>query len=173
MPTPYFSIAALVLSLALPAASAAELSYYLPADGTYDPAIPTPASFLGFEVGDRHVRHDQLVAYLTELARLSDRLDVATTGTTYEGRPLTLLTVSSPANLARLEEIRQAEVRRALARLPDASPETRAAIEGLSSAIVNKILHAPITKLRESSRAGTVRSWLELVHELFALGRRT
>jgi glutamyl-tRNA reductase len=37
---------------------------------------------------------------------------------------------------------------------------------------VNKILHAPITKLRESSRAGAGRSWLELVHELFGLGRR-
>jgi glutamyl-tRNA reductase len=72
----------------------------------------------------------------------------------------------------RLEDIRQAEVRRALARLPDASAETRATIEALSSAIVNKILHAPITKLRESSRAGTGRSWLELVHELFGLGRR-
>jgi glutamyl-tRNA reductase len=72
----------------------------------------------------------------------------------------------------RLEEIRVGEVRRTLARLPDASPETRAAIEALSSAIVNKILHAPITKLRESSRAGGGRSWGDLVHELFGLGRR-
>jgi len=72
----------------------------------------------------------------------------------------------------RLEEIRLGEVRRTLARLPEASPETRAAIEALSSAIVNKILHAPITKLRESSRAGAGRSWLDLVHELFGLGRR-
>ena len=72
----------------------------------------------------------------------------------------------------RLEEIRLAEVRKTLARLPEASVETRAAIDALSSAIVNKILHAPITKLRESSRAGASRSWLELVHELFALGRR-
>ena len=44
--------------------------------------------------------------------------------------------------------------------------------EALSMGIVNKVLHAPITKLRESSRAGAGRSWLELVHELFALGRR-
>jgi glutamyl-tRNA reductase len=72
----------------------------------------------------------------------------------------------------RLEEIRLGEVRKTLARLPDASPETRAAIDALSTAMVNKILHAPITKLRESSRAGASRSWLELVHELFALGRR-
>ncbi|HEY2993308.1 MAG TPA: glutamyl-tRNA reductase [Methylomirabilota bacterium] len=73
---------------------------------------------------------------------------------------------------ARLEEIRLAEVKRTLARLPEATPETRAAIDALSSAMINKILHAPITKLRESSRAGASRSWLEAVHELFGLGRR-
>jgi glutamyl-tRNA reductase len=71
----------------------------------------------------------------------------------------------------RLEEIRAGEVRKTLARLPDASMETRQAIDALSSAIVNKILHAPISKLRESSRAGAHRSWLELVHELFGLRR--
>ncbi|OGL16654.1 MAG: glutamyl-tRNA reductase [Candidatus Rokubacteria bacterium RIFCSPLOWO2_12_FULL_71_22] len=72
----------------------------------------------------------------------------------------------------RLEEIRAGEVKKTLARLQGASPETREALEALSAAIVNKILHAPITKLRESSRAGASRSWLDLVHELFALGRK-
>jgi glutamyl-tRNA reductase len=73
----------------------------------------------------------------------------------------------------RLEDIRRAEVKRTLARLPDATPETRAAIEAMSASLINKILHAPITKLRESSRAGAHRSWLEVVHELFGLGRRS
>ena len=72
----------------------------------------------------------------------------------------------------RLEDIRLGEVQKALSRLPDPSPETRAAIEALSTAIVNKILHTPITKLRESSRSGSGRSWTELVHELFGLGRK-
>jgi glutamyl-tRNA reductase len=72
----------------------------------------------------------------------------------------------------RLEGIRDGELRKALARVPDASPETRAAMEALSTAIVNKILHAPITKLRESSRQGAGRSWTDLVHELFGLGRQ-
>jgi glutamyl-tRNA reductase len=72
----------------------------------------------------------------------------------------------------RLEGIRAGEVSKALARLPEASAETRAALEALSTAIVNKILHAPITKLRESSRAGAGRSWTELVHELFGLRPR-
>jgi glutamyl-tRNA reductase len=73
---------------------------------------------------------------------------------------------------ARLEEIRVGEVRKTLARLPDAGPQTRAAIDALSTAMMNKILHAPITKLRDLSRAGASRSWLELVHELFGLGRQ-
>ena len=72
----------------------------------------------------------------------------------------------------RLETIRAQEVAKTLARLGPAAPETREAIEALSNAIVNKILHAPITKLRESSRAGSGRSWTELVHELFGLGRK-
>ena len=72
----------------------------------------------------------------------------------------------------RLESIRLAELKRALARVPDAPPQTREAMEALSAAIVNKILHAPVTKLRESSRAGAGRSWTTLVQELFGLGQR-
>lgn len=71
----------------------------------------------------------------------------------------------------RLETIRQGEVDKALSSLPSADPATRKAIETLSQAIVNKILHAPIVKLRESSRHGHGRSWTEMVHELFGLGR--
>jgi glutamyl-tRNA reductase len=73
----------------------------------------------------------------------------------------------------RLEAIRAQEVAKTLGRLGDASPATRDAIEALSNAIVAKILHAPITKLRESSRDGAGRSWTELVHELFGLGRKS
>ncbi|MBI1845394.1 MAG: glutamyl-tRNA reductase [Candidatus Rokubacteria bacterium] len=72
----------------------------------------------------------------------------------------------------RLETIRVAEVRKALARLPGAPPETREALEAVSTAIINKVLHAPITKLRESSRAGAGRSWTDVVSELFGLGRK-
>ena len=73
----------------------------------------------------------------------------------------------------RLENIRLAELKRALGRVPDASAETREAMEALSTAIVNKILHAPVTKLRESSRAGAGMSWAARVQELFGLGRST
>ena len=76
--------------------------------------------------------------------------------------------MTTPTRTARLAEVDLPDFG-----TPDASPEQRAALEALSTGIVNKILHAPITKLRESSRAGVSRSVLELVHELFGLGRRT
>jgi len=72
----------------------------------------------------------------------------------------------------RAEAVRVTELCRALARLPAASKETREAMEAMSTAIVNKILHTPITKLRASCRAGMSRSSMDLVQELFGLGRR-
>ena len=72
----------------------------------------------------------------------------------------------------RLEAIRRGEVERAYGILPNADAQTRRAIEAMSQAIVNKILHAPTVKLRELSRGGHVRSWTEMVHELFGLGGR-
>src|SRR3990172_7236475 len=72
----------------------------------------------------------------------------------------------------KLESIRQAEVAKTLSRLPHAPEETRAAVEAMSNAIVNKILHTPITKLRQSSRSGHERSWVEAVQELFGLAPR-
>jgi glutamyl-tRNA reductase len=69
----------------------------------------------------------------------------------------------------KLEAIRRAEVDKALARLGGADEETRRVIEALSQSIVNKILHAPMVKLRDSSRAGHGHSWTELISELFGL----
>ncbi len=101
----------------------ADLSYYLPADVDYDPAIPTPAEVLGFEVGEWHVRHDQLVAYLERLAEGSERVRILETGRTHERRPLLMLTVSSPQNLGRLEEIREEHLKLSdpAAEMPDLS----------------------------------------------------
>lgn len=71
----------------------------------------------------------------------------------------------------RLEAIRRGELDKALARLPGASEETRQVLEALSQAIVNKVLHPPIEKLRDSSRAGHGRRWIEVVSEVFGLRR--
>ncbi|MEW9797764.1 M14 metallopeptidase family protein [Alteromonas sp. CYL-A6] len=83
---------------------------YLPADVTYDPAIPTPESVLGAQVGEWHVRHDQLVNYMYRLAEASDRVTIEETGRTHENRPLLLLTITAPQNRDKLESLRQKNV---------------------------------------------------------------
>lgn len=83
------------------------LNYYLPQDISYNPAIPTPKDVIGHEVGEWHVTHDKLVQYMTTLAQVSDRITLENRGTTFEGRPLLLLTVSSPENLANIDRIQR------------------------------------------------------------------
>jgi hypothetical protein len=103
-------VALLVAGLVTPATGAEPLSYYLPEGVGYDAAVPTPASVLGYQVGEQHVRPDQLVQYLTELAESSDRVKLEVQGRTHESRPLLLLTISAPQNLERLEELREAHL---------------------------------------------------------------
>jgi hypothetical protein len=87
-----------------------DLTYYLPSDVTYDQAIPTPKSVIGHEVGEWHITHDKLELYMRSLAEASDRITLEERGTTFEGRSLLLLIISSPANLNNLETIRQNHV---------------------------------------------------------------
>ena len=88
------------------ALSQADLSYFLPPAVTYNPAIPTPASIIGHEVGEWHISHDRLVNYMYALDKASDRISLEQTGLTYEKRPLLLLTITSPKNHQNIESIR-------------------------------------------------------------------
>ena len=80
--------------------------YFLPKNETYDKDIPTPEEVLGHAVGKWHVSHDKLSEYMRTLAASSNRIQIENRGGTYEDRPLLLLTISSPENLKRLDEIK-------------------------------------------------------------------
>ena len=83
------------------------LDYYLPDNVSYNQNIPTPAQIIGHEVGEWHVTHDKLLTYMYRLAEASDRISLENRGTTFEGRPIILLTITSPENHGNLETIRQ------------------------------------------------------------------
>ncbi|HCV95326.1 MAG TPA: peptidase M14, partial [Stenotrophomonas sp.] len=104
-------IAWLLGSLWLLAAPAfAQSAYFFPQGGDFDPSIPTPQQFLGYDIGSRYTRHDQLVAYFEELARHSDKIKVERIGSSYEGRPLLIATVTSAQNQQQLETLRRQHV---------------------------------------------------------------
>ena len=68
----------------------------------------------------------------------------------------------------RVEEIRQREVRRALGRLA-LGAENEAAVESLTRSIVNKILHAPVSRLRREAERDGGLVYLEAARGLFGL----
>jgi hypothetical protein len=124
--TTLLSLAALLV-LALPAegqrSSSAPLAWYFPEGARFAADIPSPEAFLGYEIGTVHTRHDQIVAYMKELARLSDRVAYQEIGITPGMRVMPVITLTSPGNHARLEALRTAH----LAAADPATPEAEVA----------------------------------------------
>ncbi len=71
--------------------------------------IPTPAEVLGFTPGDdrKLASWDQVVEYFGRLDQASDRVTFQTLGQTTMGKPFVMATISSPANLARLDDFKK------------------------------------------------------------------
>jgi len=102
---------ALVLGLVSLFTKAQDLSYYLPQDVSYNPAIPKPKDIIFHEVGEWHVTHDRLVNYMRAIATAApDRVKLETMGFTYESRPQVLLIITSKKNHDNLESIRQQHI---------------------------------------------------------------
>ncbi|HEX5965789.1 MAG TPA: M14 metallopeptidase family protein [Pyrinomonadaceae bacterium] len=72
-------------------------------------AIPTPAEVLGFVPGDdrKLASWKQIVEYFERLDAASDRVKFETLGQTSMNKPFVMATISSPANLAKLDEYKQ------------------------------------------------------------------
>jgi len=108
------------------------------------PASPTPESFFGVEMGADRVLHpwSRMVAYYRELERTSDRIKVVELGQSTEGRPFLALFISSPENLARLDEYRQMNARLADPRGVPQAELDRIVAEGKAVIVESFDLHS-------------------------------
>jgi hypothetical protein len=93
----------LILTAALATAQAQRFEYF--PGGTYDQGIPAPASVLGYEIGTYHTDYAGLERWLGAIQK-SERVRVMRYGASEEKRPLYLIVISSPANLAKLDAIK-------------------------------------------------------------------
>lgn len=73
----------------------------------FNTSIPSPEEFLGYGIGEHHTRHDLMVAYFMKLAETSDRASIYQYGATHEGRKLMMLTITTPENLANLDQLKE------------------------------------------------------------------
>jgi hypothetical protein len=108
------------------------------------PVVTTPASELGFGIGDDYhlASYTQLAGYWRKLDRESDRVSVVEYGVTSEQRPMLMAIVTSAANHAKLDRYKAIARRLALAEgLGD--DEARAlASEGRAIVWIDAGLHA-------------------------------
>ncbi len=73
-----------------------------------------------------------------------------------------------------VERLRQAEVERALARYRNGSEQDlRAALEGVTSALVNKLLHTPLVVLKDEANRTHGALYVDIVRRLFHLDDTT
>jgi len=98
---------ALVLCFSIQQLSAQDydLDYYLPKT-KYDNKIPTPESYLGYQVGEWHISHDQVIGYFKALAQASDRIEVTEYARSHEQRRLIYASITSKKNRSNIDEIK-------------------------------------------------------------------
>lgn len=72
-----------------------------------------PSQFLPYAWGEQFTAHHLVVDYFEHVAANSDKVKLQLYGYTNEKRPLMVAFISTPANLARLDDIRQNNLKRA------------------------------------------------------------
>ena len=136
---------------------AATLAGPAPLDGQ----VPTPAEHFGFDIGTagRLANWDDLTAYYARLARTSDRIALDTLGLTTRGRPFVMLTVTSPANHARLDELHGIQRRLADPRTVGDEDELQALLDAGRTVVM-------ITHAIHSTEVGSAQTAARLAHHL-------
>ncbi|MGH9928498.1 MAG: hypothetical protein ACREA9_04615, partial [Pyrinomonadaceae bacterium] len=107
-------VAVLISALFLPVLSSptsARLTFATSPQNRDAPAlghIPAPEEILGFVPGaDRKLASwDQVIRYFEELDKVSERVTFETLGQSTMGKPFVMATISTPENLARLDEFK-------------------------------------------------------------------
>jgi glutamyl-tRNA reductase len=73
----------------------------------------------------------------------------------------------------KFEEIRKKELEKTLSLHPELSDKEKKSLDALTSAIINKILHTPITLLKQTNEEAMADLYLDALHALFGLPEKS
>lgn len=129
--------------------------------GEYRANVPRPQTLLRFDVGDHHTTYAQMEKVIEEIAKAApDRVKIFDIGLTNEHRMQHLVAISSPANIARLDEIKAQN-----ARLTD--PRTTSAAEANSIAQNNPLI-AWLAYTIHGNESASFEAMMQVVYQLAA-----
>ena len=101
------TITFLLAFVVLISTSQESMDYFLPDNVTYNKNIPTPEQFFGQELGEWHLTHGQILFYMKEIAKVSDRAIIYEYARSWENRPLIQVIFTSKKNHKNLDELKQ------------------------------------------------------------------
>src|SRR5580693_5583289 len=120
-----------------------ELVDHLPASAT----VPTPEKVLGYIVGapNKLTYTKDIYRYMRELEKATRRVKVFTIGRSEEGREILLVAVSSEANIARLDHLKDLNARLADPRKTTQAEADRITSEAIPFYWLSGSIHSPET----------------------------
>src|SRR5687767_4677073 len=100
-------LATVLSAFAFASSAQTEEKFDFYARGDYRSNVPKPQQFLRFDVGEHHTTYAQMERVIEEIAKAApDRVKIFDIGLTNEHRMQHLVAISSPANIARIDEIK-------------------------------------------------------------------
>lgn len=124
---------------------AVAVSIGAPSGGTAAQNVPSPRDHIGFDMGETRKLADwtQLVSYYEALAQASPRVSYEVLGETVMGNPFVMLTITSPENHDRLEELHGVQHKLADPRTVAGGPELDSLLaRGRTVAMITHGIHA-------------------------------
>jgi glutamyl-tRNA reductase len=136
---------------------------------TIDPALEDDGVWRVFSVDDlQRIAAENRSQYQAEIAKVEGLIaEAEATFHTWWRERSAVPAITALHHHA--EAIRQREVARTLRRLGHLSERDRVLVEALSSAIVNKLLHTPVTQLKQGAKSGDETGGAALLLALFGL----
>jgi glutamyl-tRNA reductase len=134
-----------------------------------DPAVKDIDNAFLFDIDDLETRVEQNLEERRREAVKAERMVEDEVAQILQWLKSLEVTPTIVALRGRAEDIRQAEIEKALARLQHLSPQDRGVVEGLASGIVNKLLHGSLVTLKAESSSGGGALFVEAARRFFGL----
>lgn len=134
-----------------------------------EPAVKDIDNAFLFDIDDLEMRVEQNREERLREAGKAERMIEQEVGVMLQWLQSLHVTPTIVALRKRAEEIKQAEMERALGRLGQLSEEERAAVESLASAIVNKLLHGSLVTLKAEAQSAAGSIYIEAARRFFNL----
>jgi glutamyl-tRNA reductase len=135
-----------------------------------DPAVRHVDNAFLFDIDDLKIRVEQNRGERLQEAERAEHMVIEEVAAVRQWLQTLEVTPTIVALRGRVEDIKRAEVEKALARLGHLPPQERALVEAMASSIVNKLIHNTMVTLKSEVTTADGAAFVEAARRFFNLG---